>query len=204
MSDESSTRDWKSMIWKPPTPEAQRAAKLAKLQPIQIPADGIGLKRPDELQWVRVCPNPETRLRVMVRQEQGWSDTYRIVTRDRWWNTDGNIHIAELVLTVDWDANLSFWPLRQRERNVGFDHNRWHESEIDCAKLAQTEWIRMMSTYHKHGFAGEWEAFTTEFSKARDDPDWSVLEAAGLNTILGLIPRWKLIGAPSGGIHCNP
>ena len=131
---------------------------LEKLKLTQNFAANIGVKKaltmvpvrkPNRQEFVRVNPDQEFQYSTGVLELKEERETY-LVDPDLWSELPGEIIPKILLTTINKQSVLTIWsiPLPGEDGRS----NNWHQSAMEAAQLAQTQWVRVAANMSLGGY----------------------------------------------------
>lgn len=176
MTEKNSTDNKPSS--KTPTPEPASTddpfdpANLASLRMSQNFADMAGVKpaitnvavrKPHKHEFVRVRPGSEWRFETGCFEDKESREVY-LVSPPLWPAMPGDVKPTCLVVGISRNSKVPFlWPLKLPDTERP---NRWHESAIEAARLAETDWLRSVADMH----AGQYVPYVAAANLP--EPEW--------------------------------
>ena len=103
----------------------------------------VAVRKPHKQEFVRVRPGAEWRFKTGCFVDKDTREVY-MVTPELWSAMPGDVTPTALVLTVSRNSPVPFlWPLTLPSSDGR--PNRWHESGIEAARLAESQWLRSVA-----------------------------------------------------------
>lgn len=102
----------------------------------------VGVRKPDRLWWIQTHPDEERRFTTAVLHLKEDREMY-LVDRELWGDLAGEIMPVVLILTVNRQGVVFFWPIRMPGEDGRLD--QWNRSALAAADLAKTKWVRVAS-----------------------------------------------------------
>ncbi|MBX9653611.1 hypothetical protein K2Y11_08345 [bacterium] len=125
----------------------------------------IAVHKPSKENWIRVHPDKEYRLDVLVLELKEDREVYLLAGELAHLNgTEPTLRGVTLCTCVTRNGNLFLWPIPLPDRD-GKD-NRWFSSAREAARLGMGQWVRVTSNQP----SGAYE--TTVTKAALPDPIW--------------------------------
>jgi hypothetical protein len=116
---------------------SQDFASMAAVKPV---ITSVAVRKPNKHEFVRIRPGAEWRFETGCFIEKETRETY-LVTPELWPAMPGDVTPTALVLAVSRNSPIPFlWPLTLPSSDGR--PNRWHESGIEAARLAESQWLR--------------------------------------------------------------
>lgn len=118
----------------------------------------VSVRKPNRHEFVRVRDSETWRFQTGTFTQKDTRETY-MVSPELWSALPGEVQPTLLVVAISRLSSVPFvWPLML----PGTDGrpNRWHESALEAARLAETQWVRVvadMSAGHYVSFAAQGE-----------------------------------------------
>ncbi len=103
----------------------------------------VAARKPNKHEFVRVRPGAEWRFETGCFVDKDTREVY-MVTPELWPAMPGDVTPTALVLAVSRNSPVPFlWPLTLPSSDGR--PNRWHESGIEAARLAESQWLRSVA-----------------------------------------------------------
>ena len=103
----------------------------------------VAVRKPHKQEFVRVRPGAEWRFETGCFVDKETREVY-MVTPELWSAIPGDVTPTALVLVVSRNSPVPFlWPLTLPSTDGR--PNRWHESGIEAARLAESQWLKSVS-----------------------------------------------------------
>lgn len=102
----------------------------------------VAVRKPDRLWWIQTHPDEERRFTTAVLNLKEDREMY-LVDRELWGDLAGEIMPVVLILTVNRQGVVFFWPIRMPGEDGRLD--QWNRSALAAADLAKTKWVRVAS-----------------------------------------------------------
>jgi hypothetical protein len=119
---------------------SQDFAAVASVKPVLTT---VAVRKPSRHEFVRVRPGEEWRFSTGTFTQKDLRETY-MVAPELWSTLPGEIQPTLLVIAMARQSAVPFvWPCSL----PGADGrpNRWHESAIEAARLAESQWVRVVA-----------------------------------------------------------
>ncbi len=117
---------------------SQDFSTMAAVKPVLTT---IAARRPGRQEFVRVRPGSDFRFETGCFTEKETGETY-LVAPELWPAMSDDVTPTVLVLAMSRNSTVPFlWPLTLPSSDGR--PNRWHESAIDSARLAESTWVRV-------------------------------------------------------------
>lgn len=119
---------------------SQDYASLTDVKPVLTT---IAVRKPHKQEFIRVRPGEEWRFETGTFTDKEVRETYLIEPR-LWSALPGEVQPTVLLVTISRNSPVPFlWPCVL----PGPDGrpNRWHESALEASRLAESEWLKVMS-----------------------------------------------------------
>ncbi len=153
----------------PFSPENLERMKLcqdfAGMVPVKPVITNIAVRKPNRHEFVRVRAGAEWRFQTNCFVDKETREVYLVEPELRS-EIPGEVTPTALVLTISRNSTIPFlWPLTLPSADGR--PNRWHESAIEAAKLAESRWLRVMADMA----SGCYIPYVAHANLP--DPDWS-------------------------------
>ena len=105
----------------------------------------VVVRKPSSQEFVRVRPGSDWRFEVACFIElSGMQKNVYIVDKSLWMSIPGGVKPMTLVLTISRTSPVPFlWPLNMPAADGRT--NAWNESAIETARIAETQWVKLVS-----------------------------------------------------------
>ena len=162
---------------------SQDFSELSQVKPVLT---NIACRKPHKQEFVRVRAGEEFRFTTGCFVDKDSRETY-LVTQDVRDHLVGDVTPTLLVVCVSRNSPIPFlWPLTLP--GVDGRPNRWHESGIEAAKIAETQWTKVVADMS----AG---CYVPNVARGNlPEPDWS--EIPSISELLRLSFKDRLIAKP--------
>jgi len=161
---------------------SQDYAALSQVRPV---ITSVACRKPQRQEFIRVRPGEGNRFATSAFTDKESGETYLVSPEVKEY-LDGDVVATMLVVCISRNSPIPFlWPLTLP--GAGGRSNRWHESGVEAARVAETQWAKVMSDmtggcYVPHVAMGN-----------LSDPDWSAIPTIG--ELLRLTFKDRFIGA---------
>jgi len=119
---------------------SQDFAAMAAVKPV---ITSVAVRKPAKHEFVRVRPGAEWRFETGCFVDKDTREVY-LVTPELWSAMPGDVTPTGLVVAVSRNSPIPFlWPLTLPSSDGR--PNRWHESGIEAARLAESQWLRSVA-----------------------------------------------------------
>jgi hypothetical protein len=119
---------------------SQDFATMAAVKPI---ITSVAVRKPSKHEFVRIRPGAEWRFETGCFVDKDTREVY-MVTPELWPVMPGDVTPTALVVAVSRNSPIPFlWPLTLPSSDGR--PNRWHESGIEAARLAESQWLRSVA-----------------------------------------------------------
>lgn len=119
---------------------SQDFATMAAVKPV---ITSVAVRKPNKHEFVRVRPGAAWRFETGCFIEKDTRETY-LVTPELWPAMPGDVTPTALVVAISRNSPVPFlWPLVLPSSDGR--PNRWHESGIEAARLAESQWLRSVA-----------------------------------------------------------
>lgn len=119
---------------------SQDFATMAAVKPM---ITSVAVRKPNKHEFVRVRPGVAWRFETGCFVDKDSREVY-LVTPDLWAAMLGDVTPTGLVVAVSRNSPVPFlWPLTLPSSDGR--PNRWHESGIEAARLAESQWLRSVA-----------------------------------------------------------
>jgi hypothetical protein len=103
----------------------------------------VAVRKPNKHEFVRVRPGTEWRFETGCFVDKDTREVY-MVTAELWPVMPGDVTPTALVVALSRNSPIPFlWPLVLPSSDGR--PNRWHESGIEAARLAESQWLRSVA-----------------------------------------------------------
>lgn len=141
----------------------------------------IGVDKPHKQSFVRVRPGADWRLQAAILDVDESREKYLVLPQLQEELAEDMKPVC-LVTTITRHGTLSLWPLRLPA--PGRSADRWAESAIEAARIAERQWVRVQADQN----AGMYETFVA--TAPIPEPEWPDLS---FNKILEMAFRNRII-----------
>ena len=174
---EPKSRDWDKLR----VPQDILGSSRTKKTITQIP-----VRKPKKHEFIRVHPNPAFWFEpAMLYDDPNSRGNFYLVHPHCYDALTGHMQPFSLYAAATRFGSMILWPARLP--GVDGTLNPWHESARECAKLAMEHWCRLEANADIQGY---------DVVHPLDDdlePDWTALEALGLEKVLEIAFRRRII-----------
>lgn len=119
---------------------SQDFAAMAAVKPV---ITSVAVRKPNKHEFVRIRPGAEWRFETGCFVDKDTREVY-MVTPELWPIMPGDVTPTALVVAVSRNSPIPFlWPLVLPSTDGR--PNRWHESGIEAARLAESQWLRSVA-----------------------------------------------------------
>ena len=119
---------------------SQDFAAMAAVKPV---ITSVAVRKPNKHEFVRVRPGSVWRFETGCFVDKDTREVY-MVTPELWPVMPGDVTPTALVVAVSRNSPIPFlWPLTLPSSDGR--PNRWHESGIEAARLAESQWLRSVA-----------------------------------------------------------
>jgi hypothetical protein len=119
---------------------SQDFAAMAAVKPV---ITSVAVRKPNKHEFVRVRPGSVWRFETGCFVDKDTREVY-MVTPELWPVMPGDVTPTALVVAVSRNSPIPFlWPLVLPSSDGR--PNRWHESGIEAARLAESQWLRSVA-----------------------------------------------------------
>jgi len=119
---------------------SQDFGSMASVKPVFTT---ISVRKPHRQEFIRVRPGDKWRFEAGCFTDKQTGETY-LVTPDLWMELSDDLQPTALFVVMSRNSPVPFlWPCKL----PGPDGrpNRWHESALEAAKLAESDWLKVVS-----------------------------------------------------------
>ena len=109
----------------------------------------VPVRKPNRQEFVRVRPEEEYQYSTGVLELKEERETY-LVDPDLWTELPGEIVPKILLTTINKQGVLTIWPIPLPGEDGR--SNNWHQSAMEAAQLAQSQWVRVAANMSLGGY----------------------------------------------------
>ncbi len=147
----------------------------------------VACRKPHKQEFIRVRPGEENRFTTACFIDKDTRDTY-LVSSDVRELIAGDVVPTLLVVCISRNSPIPFlWPLTLPATDGR--PNRWHESAVDAATIAEKQWVKVVSDMS----SGCYLSMVAVGQLA--EPDWS--EVPTISELLKLSFKDRFIASPT-------
>ncbi len=120
---------------------SQDFSELSQVKPVLTT---VACRKPHKQEFIRVRPGEESRFTTACFTDKDTRDTY-LVSSDVRESIAGDVVPTMLVVCISRNSPIPFlWPLTLPATDGR--PNRWHESAVEAATIAEKQWVRLFLT----------------------------------------------------------
>lgn len=128
----------------------------------------VPVRKPDKQAFIRVKPGETERLQTMVLEFKEDRESY-LVAPSLWPELGSELKPVVLFQAITRQGALFIWPCSLPLPDGR--PNSWAESALEAAKLAETQWVRIVPNMG----LGAYDVYTAQAAAPLPEPEWSDL-----------------------------